>query len=573
MVRKKVFVSFVVASVVNVAFGAVLDSRDSSTSSQNDNLAIQNVLPQSDMLLAQNDTEVSAPTMQDSQIESKNDGQEKKESAAETTKDNKDALTKEVKAADSNDEYKAMFKNAKLKGFVFGRFYVIDGKGGSGFSHQFRAKLDLTTGAVRGYSLTGGIFFGQGSGAIDANRRTAGDVQGARGTAYSDSYSDRFNVAQLFASKAFNSDSIDAKIDLGKMNIDSPLTNKSLDLGIGAHASVVQKIKDVGKITYDVKYFDSFNTDHANYNIRRRGLGGTSMTSGIYTNATLVNQEAASVGIGNNMTMVHVKAELFKALKINALYTNIYGLFDYMTFADASYNIKMGDNHELTILGQFAMAGMSKNAHIDVGKGGSPVTNNFDYEFAHTSAKTRGIFNVQAKYKYKINQGHFDSKLGFLGSFGDGYGVLLAHRSGIDTAGKLWDGNLTATYDGLGFLGSGSFKNTSIYMAYLSAGYTFASSLKLSLDVSYIFGDNNYPLLNAAMAKKPVINRGASNGGANSGGTLVGGNTKFINAKFFEIAPQISYKFFKNFEGSIVFSVFTGDINFFKTRTELKWTF
>ena len=98
--------------------------------------------------------------------------------------------------------------------------------------------------------------------------------------------------------------------------------------------------------------------------------------------------------------------------------------------------------------------------------------------------------------------------------------------------------------------------------------YTFTIQLAIGLDVSYLFGNNNFPLLDAAWANVQTHSLAAG-----SGGSLVGGKTTFVNANFFEITPSISYTFFKHFEISFFTAVFVGDLEFIKTRTELKWTF
>ena len=477
-------------------------------------------------------------------------------------------ISKEQKEATIDSLYKDIFKKASVKGFAFGRVHSIHGPRGEGFSQQYRIKLDVTTGKIYGFSLTGGIFFSQGSSAIDAGRTTDGDVQGARGTAYNDNFADRFNVGTIYMSKEFNVEKakFNVKIDAGKMNIASPLNDKNLDLGLGGALNIKHTTNNA-EFKYYAAFFDSWNTDHANYNIRRRGLNGTTNINGIpplFTNATLVDQEAAAVGIGNNLTIFHFNTKLFKNLSINALYANIYGLFDYMAFGDIGYKLNITKNQNITFLTQIAAAGMSDNPHIDIGHKGNAVNNNFGYEFANLSAKHRGVYNIQVKYKV----GGFSTKLGYLGSFGDGYGVLLAHKSGIDTAGKVWNGNFTATYEGLGFLGSGSFRGTSLSVAYLAMKYTFTIPLAIGLDVSYLFGNNNFPLLDAAWANVQTHSLAAG-----SGGSLVGGKTTFVNANFFEITPSISYTFFKHFEISFFTAVFVGDLEFIKTRTELKWTF
>lgn len=460
--------------------------------------------------------------------------------------------------AKKDSMFKEIWRGINAKGFAFARYFSINGDNGAGQSQQYRMKLDVTTGKVYGYSLTGGVLFSLGSGAIDKGRSTDGDVQGSRGTAFNDNFADRFNIATLYASKEINTDSFKAKIDLGKMNIVSLLSDKNLDLGLGGSAKFQHRINDKAELGYQVSFFDSWMSDHANYNIRRRSPKQSNDNQ-----TPLSNQQAAAVGIGNNLTYVHFYGKnLSNGLHFNLVYANVWKLFDVMTFGDIGYKLKLG-SHEIGFLGQLAFAGMNERPHIYVGWRGQPVITNFGDEFNRFSARYRGVYNLQMNYKWN----GLSTKLGFLGSFSQGYAVLLSHKSGIDTAGKIWNGNLTATYDGLGIFGSGSFRGTNIGMAYLALNYKFHFPLKIGLDVSYFFGNNHFPVLDVTKPSKPTISL------ATPTGTISGGKTNFIDAKFFEIAPSISYAFIKNLEASFVCAVFTGDISFIKTRTELKWTF
>ena len=109
-------------------------------------------------------------------------------------------------------------------------------------------------------------------------------------------------------------------------------------------------------------------------------------------------------------------------------------------------------------------------------------------------------------------------------------------------------------------LGSGSFKNSSINVAYIAAEYGFKIPLKVGLDVAYVFGNTYMPILKVSPH--------------NSAETISGLSQKFIkNASFVEITPHITYKFFDKLELSFLAATLAGDIDFFKTRTELKYTF
>ena len=460
--------------------------------------------------------------------------------------------------AKEENKLKELATGAKVSGFGFARFFTISGLGKDnnlgGESQQYRIKLDVTSGKVHGFSATAGIFFSQGSSTPDHANNTDGAVQGGRGTAFTNNFSDRFNISQIFASKEFDIGSFSTKIDAGKINISSPLSDNKVDLGTGFVANAKQKI-DGGSIKYHASFYDSWSGDHVGYNIRTR------MASDKY-------MDAAGVGIGNNLTLLGMGGNVMnKALDFNVYVGNIYGFMDFLLYGEAKYGVKLGDSVKLSILAQTSMAALSGKPHLYLGLNGKLTSSAFDQEIAN-AAKFRGLYNIQAK----LSIDKFSLKAGYLGSFGDGYGTLLDYKGGIDTAGKIWNGNLTATYEGLGMLGSGSFKNSSINVAYIAAEYGFKIPLKVGLDVAYVFGNTYMPKLEVS----PNNSASAINNnyfGSNANGAKVA-KQKFIkNASFVEITPHITYKFFDKLELSFLAATLVGDINFFKTRTELKYTF
>ncbi len=228
---------------------------------------------------------------------------------------------------------------------------------------------------------------------------------------------------------------------------------------------------------------------------------------------------------------------------------------DFLLYGEAKYGMKLGDSMKLSILAQTSMAALNGKPHLYLGLNGKSIDRVFDTELAN-AAKFRGLYNIQAK----LSIDKFSLKAGYLGSFGDGYGTLLDYKGGIDTAGKIWNGNLTATYEGLGMLGSGSFKNSSINVAYIAAEYGFKIPLKVGLDVAYVFGNTYMPMLKVSPHNSAISVNELK-------------QTFIKNASFVEITPHITYKFFDKLELSFLAATLAGDIDFFKTRTELKYTF
>ncbi|RDU71919.1 hypothetical protein CQA66_05485 [Helicobacter aurati] len=456
--------------------------------------------------------------------------------------------TKEVK---KDSELQNIFTGIKVKGFGFARYFTLNGFDSArknAQSQQYRLKLDVTTGKVKGFSATAGIFFSQGSSTPDAGGNTDSAVQGGRGTAYNDNFSDRFNIGQIYASKEFVRDSWKAAIDVGKINIASPLSDKKVDLGTGIVVNAKQKVS-TGSLSYYGSFFDSWSGDHVGYNIRRRTpqvVGGASIGT---------NQLSGSIGIGNNFTLLGIGGD-FKEWQFKVYGGNIWGFMDIVSYGDVSYKMKLSDSMQLVFLAQTSLASLSRNARLELGFKGNAATSKFDTELS-SAAQFRGIYNLQTQFKIAKSS----LSIGYLGSFGDGYGVLVDYKGGISTGGKVWNGNLTATYEGLGLLGSGSFNNSSINVAYMVAKYGFKIPLQIGLDIAYIFGNTNMPHLKASSASPNTITHS----------TL---SQQFIwNAAFVEITPSINYKFTNNLEISFFAATFLGDIEFLKTRTELQYTF
>ena len=105
-----------------------------------------------------------------------------------------------VTSVKKENKLKGLVTNAKVSGFGFARFYTINGFdniGQNGQSQQYRIKLDVTSGKVYGFSATAGIFFSQGSSTPDVGSNTNSAVQGGRGTAFTNNFSDRFNITRF----------------------------------------------------------------------------------------------------------------------------------------------------------------------------------------------------------------------------------------------------------------------------------------------------------------------------------------------------------------------------------------
>lgn len=447
---------------------------------------------------------------------------------------------------------KEAFEQADIKGFAFGRYTVMGGKDAAGQRYQFRTKIDLTSGEVDGYSLTGGIFFSQGSGTPDKGNNTDNDIQGSRGVRTDMSGSDVFNISNLYINKNFSNTK--TSIGVGQMNIVSPFTDKSVDRGLGVYA----QNSDIKGLKFSAFGYDSWMVDDI-YIVAQ----GSKLPK---------DDKKKGAGIGNNLFIIGIDGNYDLdensshnvSFKLYDLYAN--RLIDYMIFGELSYKYTFGEHTYVRFMGQIAASGVNANASFQ--SRSLYLSGYFDNKVAAESlpgkslqelASNRGLYNLQVSAE--IHKLYVE--IGFAGSFADGYGVLLDNVGGFNTAGKLWNGSQGHGADGFGFLGSGATKNTSINAFYAEIDYKIGSFV-LALDGAWISGKNNYPLLLA----------GSSNIDRDYRGKVAGyPNKRTMDASFVEITPSISYKFTKKLSAQIYYASIFGDISLNRTRLQVTYNF
>ncbi|WP_395001991.1 hypothetical protein [uncultured Helicobacter sp.] len=451
------------------------------------------------------------------------------------------------------------FDGMEAKGFARARYTTIDGAGGTGADQQYRMKLDITTGKVDGYSFTGGMMFNYGTTAVTPASHSNGAAQGSMATIIGKGYNDRFGIATFSVNKEIISESSKTEFNVGRLNLSTVFTNNTTDLGTGGKV----RLKTNGGITYGADVYGSWITSHVMYNLRDSAFGGlTNNTSSNNTSVGGFNHYNGS--LGNDLLMLSIKGDKVadSGLSFNASLGYANRLLDYLAFVDAKY-----DFGGFYVLGQVSAAGMASNPNFMTG-GGDKLVNNWVAVsqsqlgqggfngFGNNSewAKTRGIYNIQVGYKSK--EAPMSAKLGYLGSFGDGYGTLLDSRGGIDIVGKFWVDNYDATNEGFGFMGAGGRKGTSIQVAYAAIDYAFAKSWKIGLDYSYVTGNNNYPFVRAAVSQ------------AAKNAALAG-----KGVSFHEVAPSITFKPIKNITAVALYARNFGDVNYGKGLFEIRYDF
>lgn len=433
------------------------------------------------------------------------------------------------------------FDGMEAKGFAFGRYTTIDGAGGTGADQQYRMKLDLTSGKVDGWSFTGGIMFNYGGSNPNADSNTDYGAQGSMAVITGKNYNDRFGIATFSVNKEIVTQNTTTTFNFGRLNIDNVFADKTTDLGTGGKA----RFKTSSGITYGADYFDSWITSHAIYNMRSFGLGASSNYNG---------------SLGNDLIMLSIKGDKVggSGFSFNVAAGHANRLLDYLAFVDAKY-----DFGGFYVLGQVSAAGMTSNPAFYTGAGtlySGYVTGNGQASGSYNGftnsewAKSRGMYNIQIGYKDK--EAPVSAKLGYIGSFGDGYGTLLDVKGGLDMAGKFWNSNYDATNEGFGFMGAGGLSGTSIQVAYFAIDYALSKAWKIGLDYSYITGNNNYPFVVNVVSDLQETNALSGKG-----------------ITFHEIAPSLTYKPIKNVTAVAMYGRNVGDVNYGKARFEIRYDF
>ncbi|RDU66873.1 hypothetical protein [Helicobacter equorum] len=462
--------------------------------------------------------------------------------------------TKLPTSSESKNLTSQFLDGIEAKGFARARYTTIDGAGESGADQQLRVKLDLTTGKVEGWSFTGGLMFNMGSNNPTTTSNTNYATQGSMAIIPGRSYNDRLGVAVFSVNKEIVTQNAKTEFSVGRINLVNVFADKSTDAGNGGKVRFIAN-KNNG-IIYGAEYFDSWVTSHVVYSARRASLSNNPSNSEI---------PATTGSLGNDLVILSLKGDNVAGSKFsfNAALGHANRVLDYLAFVDAKY-----DFGGVYVLGQVSAAGMSKDVNFMLSGGNKTGTNWTEANDSRWAsfgvytgfnnnawASSRGMYNIQVGYKNK--EARVSTKLGFVGSFGDGYGTLLDHKGGIDVAGKFWVNSYDATNEGFGFMGAGGRSGTSIYVAYLALDYKLTKAWKVGLDYSFITGNNNYPFVANAVA-------------GSLKDKLTQDNAKGIT--YHEIAPSITYKVGK-VSATAYYGRNLGDVNYGKGRVEIRYDF
>lgn len=435
---------------------------------------------------------------------------------------------------------KDFVENATLDGYARGKYLFSEGEDGYGNGYQIFFRPNITTGEVYGFSFTGGIFFARGSNAPDGN--WSDDAIGGSRTFKASNFLDFFNVSNLYVTKKF--EKAKTMLRAGAMQINTPLNNTSGwgDRGIGVMATN----KSIEGMEFFASIYDSWMTDNIQVQIK----------------------QDTGYGIGNELVILGAKGN-FESVGLKDLTATLYyayadRLFDMMLFGDVSYQFNVG-NTKLKVLGQIASTVMNSNPNFRSGNtilsngyfttGIQGLGSNLDY------AKTRGMYNLQVS----IDVAGYSGNLGYAGSFGEGYGAMLDGQGSLSIGGQLWSSVVPGSQAGFGWTGVGSIKNTDIIIAYSTHSYKI-DKWKVGLDLVYIGGNNRMPYMSRGSGKISATD--------NTGYSVVGNKaTKTRNADIFEISPQVTYQFTKEFSMNLTFSQLFGDMQLSRTVVTLLYNF
>ncbi|WP_288546046.1 hypothetical protein [uncultured Helicobacter sp.] len=436
--------------------------------------------------------------------------------------------------------------NSTISGFAFGRYRFNGGRDSEGNVYHWRTIANLETGRYSGWALgTGAIFT---IGAIAADNRSSADwggVFGSRASRNGKSGNDIFGINSLYISKEMGSaDKVYFKTDAGMLRMNTTFADNNLDRAIGAEF----KLKAQG-VQYSFGAYDSFITDSLALSMAGRGQS--------------IQNQIVGAGFSNHLFLLEAKndSSKFAGFGFNLGYGYGTQLFDYLVFAELSYGIA-----GFGIKAQTAAAGLNSSAKLQfprtIGAGNNTISiGSVPMDF-NLEAQHRGVYNVVLSYNTTIDKHGFKSKVGYLGSYGDGYGVGLKTNAGLDFGGKSWFNGLTTTKEGFSFLGVGSIKGSNISSAYLALAYEYDKKYGVGLDIAYVGGNNYMPILSKSTLTSATT---TLSGGKNFG--------KVKSQDLLEISPSVSYKPISHFTISAFISFFALDASWQYYTLEANYKF
>lgn len=422
--------------------------------------------------------------------------------------------------ANAKSELKDIIENMSVDGFAtirytanFGDDANVGGNTGKGWNP--RLILNVYSGVWNGFSAAAGLVYNKGSGSTGNGTETDKGIWGSRGDANFVDGTDVFGFGNIYTQYA--NDLIQTTFRVGQMTLQTPINNKNFDRGLG----FLIKNTSMKSVTISAMAFDTWITDGLYLRSFKDGLKGVG------------NDLFGLSFIGNKKELGNIDFQLwgFHASK----------LINYLIFAEVGYTINVNEDSNLNFELQVLNTRVNKSPSYSLSSG-TKVS-------ANTSALSRGLYTAQISGKF-FND--LSSKIGYIGSFGSGYGVSLDNMGEINKGGKYWYDTSGSQHNGFAWFGQGGKKDSSISVIYANIAYKIAG-VGIALDIANIGGKNFY--------------RGMYDGKGSNG---FNGNK---HAKFTEITPSISYNFVKNAQISTYYAMNFGDIKAQRIRAEIKYSF
>lgn len=408
-------------------------------------------------------------------------------------------------------------KGTSIDGSSFFRYITNGGENDGGQGYIMRVLADINSGNIEGFTFNFGLFYHYG---VTPLQGTTSDTatNGSRADRMLSGGGNVFGVSTLYANYEF--ESTKTQINGGKMRLATPISNKINDRAVGAIATN----KDINGLTISLAYFDSWSADN-------QYIGGMFSAGG----------DGALADIGNNLAALGFTGD-YSSVKFQLWYFNI----------DKVANTLFGEfstGNKYQFKAQVAYTNMYQNATFKFS--GSRNHHAFGGVEGASGAKSRGLYTLQLALNFMPE---FATRMGFVGSFGSGYGVALNNEATFSKGGKWWFDNFVNGRNGFSLFGQGGIENTHLNLWYL-AFTSKVSIVNIGLDIAGISGKNQY-----AVSTIEGIN-----------GKESGANIK--NRTFFEVTPSVDVNITKQLTFSAYLAFVFGQIDAQRLWSQFSYKF
>ncbi|RAX54376.1 hypothetical protein CCY99_03195 [Helicobacter sp. 16-1353] len=424
-----------------------------------------------------------------------------------------------------------LIKGASIDGSAFFRYISNSGRNAGGQGFVSRVVADLNSGSIEGFSFNLGLFYHYG-GTPTQGSKSDGNVGGSRATR--DLFTtggNAFGVSTLYGKYAFEASK--TSIVAGKLKLATPITSAATDRGLGVQVTN----SDVSGLTMAAAFFDSWAADHE-------------YISGVMSVRGTTNPEVDTRGssFGNNLSAVafigNYDPVTFQVWYFNAdkLLNSVFG------------EIAIGSTYQFKA--QIAYTDMYNSPTLKLGYGGNysgatRLAGPF-FDGGANGASARGLYTLQFSAK-PIQE--FGVRVGFVGSFANGYGVSVNNEGAFSKGGKYWFDNWGDGRSGFSAFGDGGFDNTHINVWYLALT-SKVSIVDIGLDIAGISGKNHYTV---DADKAPNGDKITS--------------TNHGNRTFYEVTPSIDINITKQAKVTAYYAVVFGQINAQRFWTQMSYKF